>query len=330
MDKKAVRVLNSKFKNIKIVNSKRSFEFNFAWLFAILVGAIILFLAIYFAVRWVGTGTYQVSTITMKQLSIIFEPLEVGLASGKSSLAVLKEETRIYDKCEEQGNFGKQKFSGAGKIFGNKWSKPGAEISVPNKYIFSNGTEQGKIVYFFSKPFEMPWKVSEIIFLTTEKYCFVNAPEFVVDEVSGLNLGNIRFENCSNEIKVCFSSSGCEIEVSPSCLQDCDEQEEYSYGFVNKKGENMFFVGSLMYAGIFSNKDIYECNVKRLMKRLEKQALLFNNEINFLTGKCGNPSNFIQLSSLARSLKSSRDLLLVYNIAKEVEKQNEASECKLW
>jgi len=334
-NKKVARVLSSRLKNIQILNSKRSFEFSFAWLFALLAGAFILFLAIYAAIRIIGTEEYKLDAITAKQLSIIFEPMELGLAAGKSSKASLREETRIYNNCFDSGNFGAQEFSLSSKRFG-RWSEKGAEISVNNKYIFSDNIEEGETIYLFSKPFEFPWKVSELIFLTTESYCFLNSPEFVKEEVSGLgleNTGNIKLDNCSlSDIRVCFSSDkDCDVVVRGACINDCDEYEEYSYGFVEKANEKVFYVSSLFYAGIFSSKEIYECNIKRLMKRLEKQALLFRDEANFLTARCGvSSSEFIQLAENARLLSNSKDLILFQALVKEVDENNENSQCKLW
>lgn len=315
--------------------NKRGFEFSFAWIFAVIVGAIILFLAIYGVSKLIGTGRYQIDTVTAKELSIIFEPMEVGLASGKSSIANLREDTRIYNDCYSSGNFGKHRISLATKSgLGGKWKEPGGEISVPNKYIFSQDVEQGKTVYFFSKPFEMPWKVSEIIFLTTGKYCFVNAPEEIEDEVLGLNLQNIKVNNCSSgDMRVCFDTdSDCDAMVRGGCNGILECESDYDYGVVEKNGESMFYAGSLMYGAIFSSKEIYECNVKRLMNRLRQQALLFKDEADFLTGKCGvlSSAGLIQLANAANSLKESGDLLLIYNQGKQVDDENEAAECKLW
>ncbi len=314
---------------------KKGFEFSFAWLFAIIVGAIILFLAIFAISKLIKTSRYQLDTITAKQLSIIFEPLETGLASGKSNMARLREETRIYNDCIDEGNFGLQRISLSTKqSLGKEWQEPGAEIDIPNKYIFSSGIEEGEEVYFFSKPFEMPWKVSEIIFLSTKQYCFVNAPEEIEDDVLGLMLGNVKLNNCSvGDIKVCFGSGlDCDITVKGQCFggfSDCES--EYDYGFVEKQGESLFYTGSLIYAAIFSSPDIYECNVKRLMKRLVRQALIFKDEADFLSVKCGTLplSGLLQLISVAK-IKKSSDLLLVRQVAREVEEQNQASQCNLW
>jgi hypothetical protein len=310
---------------------KKGFEFSFAWLFAIIAGAAILFLAIYGTSRFIRTSKYHLDTITAKQLSIIFDPLEVGLASGKSNIAKLKEETRIFNDCSSEGYFGKHHISLSIKLGVGRWQEPGGKIAVPNKYIFSQDIEEGKTIYFFSKPLEMPWKVSEIIFLTTEQYCFVNAPDFVQDEVVGLNLRNIKIENCSaGDVRVCFGKERCDIRVEGSCFGECES--EYDYGFVTKGEERLFYVDGLLYAGIFSSREIYECNVKRLMKRLVQQALLYKDEASFLADKCASLPfvGLLQMANAAKTLEKPEDLLLVRQIAEQVDKQNEAAECDLW
>ena len=307
-------------------NYKKGLEFSFAWIFAMIAGTGILFLAIFFAVKYTGTGSTYTDTLSAKRLSIIFEPFETGLASGKSGLVNLNEDTRIYNKCYSDNGFGKQKFSLATKQF-KKWSKPSIEISISDKYVFSNESEEGKEAYFFSKPFNMPWKVSSLVFLTTEDYCFVDAPDFIKEEVSELGLKNIKVDNCSREIKVCFNRDSCPIKVSGNCDRCTNE---YEYGIVSKNGRNMFYTGSLIYAAIFSSPDIYECNVKRLMKRALEQALVFREEADYLQGKCGVSGNFIQLANMAKNINNSAELILIRDIAEELEVQNEASECSFW
>ncbi|MEK6820617.1 MAG: hypothetical protein AABX71_02805 [Nanoarchaeota archaeon] len=307
------------------MKSKKGFEFSFAWLFAILVGAVIIFLAVYGTTKFIKTGRYQLDTVTAKQLSILFEPLEVGLASGKSNIVELRDETKIYNECDERGSFGQHLISLSTESgIGKKWQEPGAEISVPNKYIFSSSMEQGKRVFFFSKAFEIPWKVSEIIFLTTKEYCFVDAFEEVEEEVDGLGLQNIKLENCTeDDTRVCFGSgTGCDIRVRGG----------YEEGFVDKGEESVFYTEGLIYAAIFSDKEVYECNVKRLMKRLIQQALLYKDEAEFLSEKCESlPSaDLIQLINTAKSLNNSEGLLLVRQISEEVNGQNEVAECSLW
>lgn len=309
--------------------NKKAFEFSFTWFFAILVGAVILFLAIYGVVRLISTSQYQVTTTTAKQLTIIFEPMEIGLASGKSNIANFNEETRIFNKCYSYGNFGEHRISiSTRSSFKEDWTKPSAEIPLSNKYIFSNSTIQAKQLSFFSVPFNFPWKISEIIILLDRNYCFMNAPEEIQNSLVGLSK-NIKFENCSNkDLRVCFNSkSNCDIIVRGTCSQNCES--DFDYGYVYKDGEEMFYSGNLIYASIFSSPSIYECNVKRLMKRLSLQAQLLEEESNFISSKCGSIStSSISLSS--DSLSSSKDLLFIQDIARQLDNQNSASECTLW
>ena len=116
--------------------SKKGLEFSFTWIFALIAGAAILFFAIYAATRVVQTSKYEVSTVTAKELSIVFEPLETGLATGKSLQVSLTQETRLYNDCFDVGIFGEQRISLAAKK-GKTWGKPGAAIPINNKYIFS-------------------------------------------------------------------------------------------------------------------------------------------------------------------------------------------------
>ncbi len=309
---------------------KRGFEFSFAWLFAVLVGAVILFLAIYAASKIISTGEYKTDTMTAKQLSIIFEPLETGLASGKSNIAILNDETRIYNYCNSAGSFGLQRFSLSSESFG-KWTEQSADIPVNNKYIFSKQIEQGKQVYLLSNSFEFPWKISEVISLTTDSYCFVNAPDNIKNEISFL-AKNVNVDNCSKQdIKVCFGSgSECDIKVIGNCL-DYTCESQFDYGYVQKQ-DKLFYISELLYPAIFSNKEIYECNVKRLMKRMIQQALIFKQQSNLISTKCkGLPtSGLIHLTHLARNLQSSKDLLIIKQTANEVDEQNSASQCQLW
>ena len=100
---------------------------------------------------------------------------------------------------------------------------------------------------------------------------------------------------------------------------------------MKKNGENMFYDGSLIYAAIFSSKEVYDCNVKRLMSRMREQALLYNDEANFLTTKCSAlASTGLILLAIVGNVKSSEDLLLIRKISKQVEEQNDVAECKLW
>lgn len=310
------------------MRQKRGFEFSFAWLFAILAGAFILFLAVYISIKIINAGDTTTSTTTAKQFAIFLEQMETGIASGKKTMIKLNEDAIIKNECNLNGNFGKNLISLAGRKIGKKWGEFGIETAMPNKYVFSNSTLKGKDFFVFSKPIEMPFKISELIFLYSDEYCFINTPEFIKEDVKGLGLGNIGIDNCTKGIKVCFESGNCEINVEGIC-EDCEN--EYEYGFVNKNGKSEFYYGNLIYGAIFSDKDNYECNAKRLMKRMKQQAGIFAEEATYLSGSCGERvAGFAQLAGLAGNVDKSGDMFSLLESIKEVELENEASECKLF
>ena len=78
-------------------------------------------------------------------------------------------------------------------------SERGVEIPVYNKYIFSKQALEGKKFYLFSKSFEFPFKVSEIIFISNEDYCFIEPPGNIEDEISSIkNQGGMQNINISS------------------------------------------------------------------------------------------------------------------------------------
>lgn len=302
---------------------KKGFEISFAWLFAILVGIFILALAIYGATRMINLGRYEISTKTGKEIGILLNPLETGFETGVTTSLTLPTETRIYNECDNWGSFGRQIISVSQKSFG-RWPEPADGVSFKNKYIFSGNVSEGKRFYIFSKPFEFPFKVADLIYLTpeSEKYCFSDAPERIREELEDLGQENIFLKNCPDDsIKVCFSGKKCDIEV------------DYDKGKVVKEG-NVYFEGdALMYAAIFSDKDVYECQLKRLMERITQLALIYRNKAVFISQK-GCTSNLntdlLVLENSAGNWKESKDIIQIKSYVKDIEKKNEISSCRLW
>ena len=244
------------------MKNKGFLQISFQWLFAIVVGIVILFLTIYGVTRLIGLGERTQEMKGSKELGILLNPLETGFEEAKSSIVELQVNTRIYASCDDFGDFGKQGIRISQESF-NKWPEPSEEVVFYNKYIFSEYPVEGKIMYLFSKPFEFPFKVANLIYMTSadKTYCFKNAPEDIQDELENLDMGNIQLDDClSNSISICFES-----EI------DCDIVVNYLNKYVDKSEERAYFEGdALMYAAIFSEPPIYECQLKRLMKRVKK------------------------------------------------------------
>jgi len=311
-----------------MLNKKAYLQISFSWMFAIIVGAIILFLAIYFLTNFIKSGQTEQTTKTSKEIGILLNPLEVGFEQGKKSVLTTSTETRIYPRCNLYGEFGRQGIAVKEKLY-DKWSGFGQEVSFRNKYIFSEEYVEGKEFYLFSKPFEFPFKVASLIYLipAKEEYCFISAPEEVNDEINNLDFENIFIksfnqDSCSgDEINVCFSSGiSCDIYV------DCSE-EDCSEGSVTK-GESQlyFYTNSLMYGAIFSNENIYECQLKRLLKRTNTLSTLYEEKLSLTS--LSTCQNYISddLSLFKSSINSyvnneetsSEDMTLIFSISKDL------------
>ena len=300
--------------------TKGYLQISFTWLFAIIAGAFILFIAIFMTAKLIGTEQMTQDAKTGKEIGVLLNPVEMGLESAKSTSITMPVETRITTKCEENNKFGEQIINLSQKSFG-KWTETRTEVRFINKYIFSENPE-GKTFYIFAKPFDLGFKVADLIYMTSseKKYCFRNAPDEIKDELEFLDKGNFFTDSCPDDsVKVCFKGS-CDIEVN------------YNSRYVIKEGKKMYFSDdALMYAAIFSDSENYECQVKRLMQRTANLALLYEDKANFISIKgCNSNLDLLRLKNAAQSLSSSANLNFVSSIAEEIDDKNKFAECRLW
>lgn len=300
-------------------------DMSFSTIFAIVAGVIILTLAIYGSTKLLGTEREVSDAKIGEEIGILLNPIETGYETGKVSYFSLPSETRLYCRCSEEGVFGKQLIRVSQKSFG-KWSETEIDNDFENKYIFSEQPVEGKNFYIFSKPFEIPFKVADIIYLTSseDKYCFFDPPKEIKDELNSLGQENIRVEECgSGDIVVCFEGG-----------TDCDIEVNYELGSIEKEEEVVYFEGdSLMYAGVFSDKKTYECQIKRLMKRISLLAQLYRDKANFISQKnCKSNLNndLMRLINAGNNFQNSLEIKNVMNIARELEDNNKFSRCRLW
>lgn len=322
--------------NLKSINTQRkgtsagkkgALEMSFSWLFAIIVGSFILFLAIYGVTKGLQSGQVEQSALIGKEISTLLNPLETGFEAGKTSSLSLSSDTRLYNKCDNFGEFGTQYLEVSQKSFGD-WVKTNFDITFSNKYIFSENYVEGKKFFFFSKPFEFPFKVADVIYMTSSSdfYCFVEPPEEIKEEIEALNQKNIQIDDCGkNSIKVCFDyNSNCEIKVNENSksVEKIGEDEVY------------FETNALMYAAIFSGKQEYECQVKRLLQRLGNLAILYDEKesITASSGSCSREvgTDLNVLKNSAESITDSGELVQLRNIVDNIERSNERAYCALW
>ncbi len=160
---------------------------------------------------------------------------------------------------------------------------------------------------------------------SSESYCFVDSPEDITEELKNLDQQNfhVGLENCTTQdIKVCFNDNSCDIGV------------EYNQNYLTKREEKFYFEGdSLMFAAIFSEKTIYDCQVKRLMQKTYLLTELYS-EKNILTSRRGCQSNFQSelgaIKNFIGNFDSEEKIQNVGIILNNLEEKNKYSNCPLW
>ncbi len=315
---------------------KRGFQISFAWLFGIIAGAFILFFAIYTTVRVMDVGQQEIGAKTQKELGVLLNPLETGFEEASITTISLSTPTRIHNTCDTGGNFGRQALQISQKDF-RDWSDPAQETYFKNRYIFSKDVVEGKTFYVFTKPFDFPFKVADLTYITSfsENYCFIESPNEIVKEISNINKENIQFvdslgkieENCAPEsINVCFGekSGECDIDVYMDGRK------------VEKNGEEMTFRGnSLLYGAIFSDKNTYECQLNRLIERIKILSKLYIEKEKIVSKENCNPNLKNELNNLIDFIENgnfedSDDLNGLNFLIEEAENKNSVVRCRLW
>lgn len=310
--------------------SKTGLEMSFSWLFSIIVGAAILGLAIYGTTSIIGTQRNVQDSELGKQIGVILTPLESGVADLKADVIKMPVLSRIYNRCREEGTFGSQELSVASSsgVGERQWQNPGAPSQFNNKYVFSSSTIEGERFNVLSKGIDFPFSIGEmtVVWPEEEAYCFVQPSQEIEREIGNLGLKNINVTERENECpknstRVCFTSSGCDIDVSVLAKS------------VSKKEGVVYYDESLIYGAIFADKGIYECQVRRLMKRAAELSSLYAAKSEFVSAK-GCPttlsSSLASYSKSAMALNSSIELRALSQLSSEIGRQNGLLNCKLF
>lgn len=334
------------------MKNKRGYEFSFAWIFAIMVGAIILFLAIYVTTQIVGLERFKAETKTGKKIGILLNPIATNLEQAKFATIIVPDETIIFNNCTEPTSF--QPFGSQGISISarqgnlrNENADIGAKSRFHDRYLFSNPEVEGKKeFYVLSKPFKFPFKVADLMILWSDKesYCFVNPPTPIENDIDRLNLedANIRYTNslsgeCLTAKTVCFSSttSGCDINVNTnqnvmSVTHKNQQPIYYAESFDNTDKY------ALLYAAIFSNPQEYECQVKRLMERASQLAILYKNKAGFYDSEyncASDPKIGLAYDNYIRdalTLTNSIQLHNMASLAEDVKQDANPISCRLF
>jgi hypothetical protein len=305
-------------------DSKGFLEMPFSWLFAIIAGIFILFFAFYFGSSLLKTGNQETSAKSAKQIQGFLNSVENGLESSETSSISMPGDTRINNICENTGVLGKQKISVEQKTFG-KWSESDIKISANNKYIFSNRQIEAKNLNILSKTLKFSFGVGSLIYIIPKEkeYCFINAPSNLKGEINELGLSNLKTGEC-NGTKVCFNRGNCDITV------------DYSSNSIRKGNETLYFAldsdNSLFYAALFSDKEVYECQLKRIIERAKILTKIYLEKQEFLKNYCEDyiSNDLTNMYNTLDSYQDSKNLNDIILTAQELDNSNKFADCRLW
>ena len=314
---------------------KGALQISFGLLFAIVIGGFILVIAIYLASTIIGVGDRESTFRTARGFGALLNPLETGSEDAVSTSVSLPSRTRIHNECDDEGNFGEQGIRTSRESFG-EFSETGGKVNFENRYLFSGEVVEGKKFFIFLKPLDFPFKVSDLIYLTSAEkvYCFygLSGQADVKNDVPKLNQENLIVRDSGNcpdgSVRVCFGG-GCgnaDVKVTRDAAGKS--------GRVEKDGETLRFeTDALMYAAIFSDKEIYECQLRRLVKRTRQLAAIYGEKSVLVSRRgCENDLNFYLslLNNEMSNYKNSGDLRKIRSFVRDAEEGNDGAKCRLW
>ena len=310
------------------MKSKKGFEFSFGWMFAIVIGAMIIFLSVYATTRLIGTERKIQESELGKELGIILTPIETSVEEGRSARILLSQETKLFNECDPSyGTFGSQDLSVSTEARVGRGESRGAVSSFRNKYIFSSREVEGREYRVFSKPFKFPFKIGDFIYMWSEneKYCFINPPGEIEEEIESLNLKGVNIvsdeKDCERGSKIVRIDI---VTIGSGKLQ----------GRVKKGFDEVYFVNpELALGAVFADPEVYECQVKRLMKRASELALLYRAKSVFLAPKGCGTNLEIDLERYANktfSLEGSFDLAEIQVLSENLRRKNDELYCKIF
>ncbi len=315
--------------------NRKGLDFTFSWIFAIIAGAVILFSAIYITTKLIGSDKVQGDTFVAAELSNILSPVETNLEDSKYSLIKFTADTRVFNDCSSSGPFGKQEISTASRSrIGADWGKKSVPVHSFNRYVFSREIEETneKKMRVLSSPLEMPFKIGDAIIMYGGNYCFVNPPDDIEENFMdlssngaqdiGINISSTMNTCPLNYTTVCFNANGCDVKVNTVG------------GIVSKYGVDLYYYGdSLELGAIFSDPEVYECQVKRLAKRAGELGVVYRNKASYVEGSgCSNNLvSDLQSFVLATNVTDSRDFGRITQIADSLEEKNDGlASCKIF
>jgi len=285
---------------------------SFTWIFALIIGGAILFMAIFFSGKLFETSSYQTEAELARSLDILINPL--SSQASISNMISMPEKVQVNFSCDKNADSDKISLQIA------KGKEPFTYV-INNKYIFADDFNS-KDFWVFSKPFEPAWRVDSLSYLISKNYCFVNAPEGIKNEMIAFN---------SSFIQVISDRTACKAGSVNVCFSGaCDINVDYDAKTVRIKSLTLSFIDdATMYGAIFGSKN-YNCNLERLLNRMDFQADVLLQKADIIAARgCSDVSSLKQEIAGLKAAINSRDYNQIIAYSQKVNDMNKIS-CSLY
>ncbi len=276
--------------------NKKGVSIVFNWIFVGVVGALLLVFLISFALNLKATS----EEISYSILGMKLRDMFISLSSGEEAVVLKDMPINYNDRVIFDGDHI--------KLYKKNTNLAKTKVE---EFIFSGELKKGQF-YVWSKPWEMPFKVSNFLIINSGNgYSFSNEPRFF-DLPSEFDVGSGK--------KVSFVQSSV-FKCRESSSNDIEIIYEKEYGVVcyykdNTLVKEVNFLGeAMMYGAIFANDaEAYEKNYKRAMKRLKFLAMVYRE-------KSRNSLLFAEMDRFVNDL-SSNDLRKIYEDVESIRAKN--------
>ncbi|MEM1577788.1 MAG: hypothetical protein QXM27_02145 [Candidatus Pacearchaeota archaeon] len=240
--------------------NKKSQMQQFAWIFSIIVGALILFFAFFFVSQYSKQIAIPTKQITLeKSLDLLLEPFSAigSLAEMRAEIIELPKDIYVEINCNEDYN----------EIKAREISHKNFDITqkVYEKYIFTKkiNTKSKTKFFAFSLPIEIPFYVATATVIVTNDTCVSSLPYQYRENLK---------------------------EIYDLVKDKVDTKIEFDCSTINNP--YIDFDG-IAVAYLFSDLNNFDCNLDRILRRAINIAEIYKEKAMLMQAKGCNMKNVI-------------------------------------
>ncbi len=282
---------------MKMRYEKRAVASSLSWIVVVLVGAAILFLAIFFAGKIGDVGEFKGNIDIANYLDGVFGSFgSSGAVASVTSKEVDVPGSVLVDfDCKEI-------------IVGTADEEA---VKRHENLIFGKDAVY-KEMNVFSKAFKMPFRVADLVYVYAGKVCFIGFPDEYWSVLAELN------DKFVGSVEKCGRVSCCSRESEKVMFLSLEDEK------VSKE---------LVLGKIFSDSELFECNVKELGRRIVLLSQIYEKKAGYLQGRedCSYTVikwKLVELRGIALRMEKGELVFEVLNsVASELEYLNGVLRC---